>query len=362
MYCLSSIIPVQHSPPDKNTRSQRHQAVFTPTARAPLYCTPLFHQLSTNLDRGPPMEGAASCRRGGPRSRSGEADDEEGEESVEEEEPEETEVEAAPEASETPNLAPSNQPPVSQAEPNFLKMMEQMTKFMGKLTQAVAQRDTSRVPAFKTQLMDAPDSFDGTKPYKLRVFIQSCQLIFDNDPENFFSKRKKVLYSNSFLTVRAGKWIEPYLSNISNEDPFYFLNNWKLVKTQLFTLFGDPNEVRKAEQELENLRMKERGQVSLYIADLRSLMSRIGDLGKGPIFMCIEKAWHQDCWTNWLLTLETLIAFKSSWTLLWNHIVGTMRGRRKMVFIKRKSLQLVDPTLTSLPKVHLQKCLITQRT
>ncbi|MBW0574486.1 hypothetical protein O181_114201 [Austropuccinia psidii MF-1] len=119
------MIPVQHSPQAKNTRYQRNQGVLTPTARAPLDGTTSVHQLSANLDRGPPMEGAAPSRRGGPRSRLGEAEEEEGEESVEEEESEETEVAAslagAPEA---PNLALSNQPFVSQAEPNFLKMME----------------------------------------------------------------------------------------------------------------------------------------------------------------------------------------------------------------------------------------------
>ncbi|MBW0590755.1 hypothetical protein O181_130470 [Austropuccinia psidii MF-1] len=149
-------MPVQHSPPANNTRSQRHQAVLTPTARAPLDRTPSVNQLSTNLDRGPPMEGEAPSTRGGvksrrsrsfsgllggypgisqgPRSRSGEAEDEEGEESVEEEGSEETEVAAAlagaPEASEALNLAHSDQPLVSKAEPNFLKMVEQMTKFM----------------------------------------------------------------------------------------------------------------------------------------------------------------------------------------------------------------------------------------
>ncbi|MBW0522290.1 hypothetical protein O181_062005 [Austropuccinia psidii MF-1] len=125
--------------------------------------------------------------------------------------------------------------------------------------------------------MKAPDSSDGTKAYKLQGFIQYCQLIFHNDPENSFSDRKKVFYSTSFLAGRAGKWIEPYLSNISNEDPSYLLNNWQLFETQLFTLFGEINEVRKAEQELENLRMKESGQVSLHIVDFRSLISRIGD-------------------------------------------------------------------------------------
>ncbi|MBW0529868.1 hypothetical protein O181_069583 [Austropuccinia psidii MF-1] len=204
-------------------------------------------------------------------------------EPVEEEESDEAEVTNAlagvPEASEAENIAHSNQPLVSQAEPNFLKMMEQMTQFMGKLTQAVAPRHNSKAPALKTPSMKAPDSFDGTQVHKLRGFIQSCQLIFHNDPENFFSDRKKVLYSPSFLTGRAGKLIEPYLFNISNEDPSYLLNNCQLFDVQLFTLFGDPNEVRKAAQELNSLRMKESGHVSLYISDFRSSMSRIGDWG-----------------------------------------------------------------------------------
>ncbi|MBW0475557.1 hypothetical protein O181_015272 [Austropuccinia psidii MF-1] len=153
----------------------------------------------------------------GLRARLGQPEDEEGEESVKEEESDETGVattlEGVPEASEAANLAHSNQPLVSQAEPNFLKMMEQMTQFMGQITQAVSPRENSKAPAFKTPSMKAPDSFDGTQAHKLRVFIQSCQLIFHNDPANFFSDRKKVLYSTSFLTGRAGKWIKPYISN-----------------------------------------------------------------------------------------------------------------------------------------------------
>ncbi|MBW0580352.1 hypothetical protein O181_120067 [Austropuccinia psidii MF-1] len=292
-------MPVLHSPQAKNTRSQNTPAVLTPTARAPLDYTPSVHQLSANLDRGPPMEGPSPSRRGGMKSRRsrsfsgllggypgmsegarailGEVEDEEGEESGEIEVADA--LENPPEESQGSNLALSSHPLVSQADPSLLKMMEQMTQFMGQLTQAVAPRDSSKAPAFKTPSIKEPDSFDGTKAHKLGGFIQSCQLIFHNDPANFFSDRKKVLYSNSFLNGRARKWIESYLSNISNEDPSYLLNNWPLFESQLFTLFGDPNEVRKAEQELDNLRMKESGHVSLYIADFRSLMSRIGDWG-----------------------------------------------------------------------------------
>ncbi|MBW0541274.1 hypothetical protein O181_080989 [Austropuccinia psidii MF-1] len=104
--------------------------------------------------------------------------------------------------------------------------MEKMDTTMGQLSQAAAPRDNSKAPEFKTPSINAPDSFDGTQAHKLRGFIQSSQLIFHNDPENFFSERKKFLYSTPFLTGRAGKWIEPYLSNISNEDPSYLLNNW----------------------------------------------------------------------------------------------------------------------------------------
>ncbi|MBW0489447.1 hypothetical protein O181_029162 [Austropuccinia psidii MF-1] len=211
----------------------------------------------------PPRKGGVKSRRSssfsvflggytsisqGPRSRLGESEEEEGEES------EETKVEAAlsgtSEASKAQNLAHSDRSLVSQAEPNFLKMMEQMTQLMGQLTQAVDPRENSKTSKFKTPSIKAPEPFYGTQAHKLKGFIQSCPLIFHNDPANLFSDRKKVLYSTSFLTGRAGKWIEPYLSNISNEDPSYLLNDWKFFKTQLCTLFGDPNEVRKDEKRL----------------------------------------------------------------------------------------------------------------
>ncbi|MBW0533332.1 hypothetical protein O181_073047 [Austropuccinia psidii MF-1] len=89
--------------------------------------------------------------------------------------------------------------------------------------------------------MTAPKGFDGTQPFKVRSFIQSCQLIFHNDPENFSHDRKKVLYATLFLIGRAAKWVEPYLSNFTNQDPNYLLNSWELFESQLLTLFGDLN-------------------------------------------------------------------------------------------------------------------------
>ena len=59
-----------------------------------------------------------------------------------------------------------------------------------------------------------------------------------------------------------------------------YLNSWNSFESQLFTFFEDPNEVIKAEAELDSLRMKEGGHLSLYIVNLRSLVSRIEDWGE----------------------------------------------------------------------------------
>ncbi|MBW0568304.1 hypothetical protein O181_108019 [Austropuccinia psidii MF-1] len=137
--------------------------------------------------------------------------------------------------------------------------------------------------------MKAPECFDGTQTFKVRSFIQSCQLIFHNKLANFSQDRKKVLYATSFLIGRAAKWIEPYLSNLNNQDSSYLFNSWPLFESQLFTLFGNPNEVRKAEAELDGFRMKEGGNVALYIADFRSLGSRIGYWGERALIHNFRK-------------------------------------------------------------------------
>ncbi|MBW0584211.1 hypothetical protein O181_123926 [Austropuccinia psidii MF-1] len=191
-------MPIQHSPPARQKRSQaRTQAVLTPTPRAPLDGTPEFPQLRTHFGR-------------------------------------------KEKGTEGPTIAQYNHPVSHQSEPSLLAIMQQMTQIMDNLQEA-SSSEAPRPQAFKTPSMKAPECFDGTQPFKVRSFIQSCQLIFHNDPANFSQERNKVLYATSFLIGRAEKWIEPYLSNLTNQDSNYLLNYWKLFEFQLFTLFGDPN-------------------------------------------------------------------------------------------------------------------------
>ncbi|MBW0548261.1 hypothetical protein O181_087976 [Austropuccinia psidii MF-1] len=280
-------MPIQHSPPARQNRSlARDQAILTPTPRAPLDGTTAVPQLRTHFGR------SSTIQEGRKRITSKGPGEEKEKDSVEEEESDGTEGAPAPVGASQgigrPTPAQSYQAVSHQSEPSLLAIMQQMTQIIANL-QAASSSESSRPPAFKTQSMKAPECFDGTHPIKVISFIQSCQLIFHNDPENFSQERKQLLYATSFFIGRSAKWIEPYLSNLTNQDPSHLLNSWKLFESQLFTLFGDPKEVREAEAELDSLRMKEGGHVSLYIANFRSLVSRIGDWGERALINHLRK-------------------------------------------------------------------------
>ncbi|MBW0583669.1 hypothetical protein O181_123384 [Austropuccinia psidii MF-1] len=104
-------MPIQHSPPERQTRSEaRTQAVLTPTPIAPLDGTP-----------------AGSSEDG----------EEEEEDSVEEEGSDGTEAAPAPvgasQATGRPYLAQFDQPVSHQSEPSSLAIMHQMTQIMANL-------------------------------------------------------------------------------------------------------------------------------------------------------------------------------------------------------------------------------------
>ncbi|MBW0548708.1 hypothetical protein O181_088423 [Austropuccinia psidii MF-1] len=162
-----------------------------------------------------------------------------------------------------PTLAQSDQPVSHQSEPSLLAIMQKMTQIMANI-QAAPSYESSRPPAFKTTSMKAPQYFDGTQTFK----------------QTSLKTERRFFVPLHFSLAGLKKWIETYLSNLTNQDPRYLLNSRKLFEYQLFTLFGDPNEVRKAEAELDFIGMKEGGHVSLYIVDFRNLVSQIGDWGE----------------------------------------------------------------------------------
>ncbi|KAI9627638.1 hypothetical protein KEM48_012100 [Puccinia striiformis f. sp. tritici PST-130] len=123
-------------------------------------------------------------------------------------------------------------------------------------------------PAFRTPEMKKPDSFDGSSPAKLRNYLQQCKLIFRNDINSFSSDLKKTLYAAAFLTGKAFEWVQPYLEVIDDPPPNYMMNSWLMFKSQLVTLYGDPNELCATEYKLDSHTMKDGDHASNYISIL----------------------------------------------------------------------------------------------
>ncbi|MBW0587703.1 hypothetical protein O181_127418 [Austropuccinia psidii MF-1] len=218
---------IQHSPPARQTRSQaRTQAVLTPTPRAPLDGTPAVPQLRAHFGRRRTIqEGRKTAKKIKFIFRSSWRISRNFKDHFQRSWGRWCSCSCgASQGTEGPTLAQSNQPVSHQSEPSLLAIMLQITQIMANL-QAASSSEASRPPAFMTPSMKAPEFFDGTQPFKFRSFIQSCQLIFHNDLANFSQDRKKVLYATSFLIGRVTKWIEPYLSNLTNKNSHYLLNS-----------------------------------------------------------------------------------------------------------------------------------------
>ena len=78
-------------------------------------------------------------------------------------------------------------------DPTLLKILTLLTK---KIIDTPSPKPSAST-ALKTPAMKAPDPYDGYT-YKLRNFIQSCQLFFHNDEQMFSHDKKKVLYATLF--------------------------------------------------------------------------------------------------------------------------------------------------------------------
>ena len=123
--------------------------------------------------------------------------------------------------------------------------------------------------------MKAPDRFDGQDSAKLCPFLQSCKLLFENDSSQFSKDRLKVVYAATYLGGEAAIWFNPYLNILDNSDPHCILNNWDAFEQQLFSMFGDPNEVRNAKLDMDRLVMKDNHKAPTYVAKFRAIQTQI---------------------------------------------------------------------------------------
>ncbi|MBW0482412.1 hypothetical protein O181_022127 [Austropuccinia psidii MF-1] len=274
-------MPLQHSPPERQKRSQAQaQAVLTPTPRAPLDGIPEVRPLKAQLDRGPIKEGAAPSRKEGrvPRrsnsfsgvvghfpgmSRTtfrgpGEDGEQEKENSVEEEGSDGTEASPAPvgtsEGTIGPTLAQSDQPISHQTKPSLLAIMQKMTQIMANL-QAAASSEVSRPPAFKTPSMKAPECFDGTQPFKVRTWNFIPGKLRQKENNHHQEKKPEASKSNSShhqnsssssnkkKNFHSQKWDKPHSSLLNKDFKLKGSEKERRIKEGLCTYYGGKHSI-----------------------------------------------------------------------------------------------------------------------
>ena len=105
---------------------------------------------------------------------------------------------------------------------------------------------------FNTQVKQ-PDTFDGSDPKKLNNFILLCNLYFHNNPA-YSEDDAKVTFSLTLLWGTALEFFEPMLSTDQN---LSWENDWKDFICVLCNQFRSINPTADAEDNIDNLRMKD---------------------------------------------------------------------------------------------------------
>ena len=164
---------------------------------------------------------------------------------------------------------PKRQPPMSSSvlESLLTKLVEVSVK-SEEDSKPFETSSTDISGAFKGPTARAPDSFDGTKPAKLRSFLAQCRLVFLNHDKRFQQNRNKVLHAGSYLTGVVADWFEPFTRD--NGPEAIVLNDWALFQDRITTVFGDSDAEATAEHRLNTLRMANDEQVSTYITKFRT--------------------------------------------------------------------------------------------
>ena len=155
-----------------------------------------------------------------------------------------------------------------------------------------------------------PDTFDGTKPKKLRTFLVQCKLVFMDRPKAFCQDQAKVTFTQLYLKGMALEWFELDLLDSANpNDHPCWMDSWVAFIAELHSTFGPHDPVADAKHQLDHLQMKDSHHVTRYIVDFNCLASQVWGYGDGALrhyfynglldwikdkLSCIGKPWSLD--------------------------------------------------------------------
>ena len=122
-----------------------------------------------------------------------------------------------------------------------------------------------------------PDTFDGSDPRKLKAFIVSLQLNFNDRPAAFAADANKVNYAISFLFGTALHWFEPDILRPNPRNPPAWQYSYDAFLDELRTNFGPFDAIGDAKDALKHLWMRDGDQIMKYMVQFNQYASQVGD-------------------------------------------------------------------------------------
>ncbi|SJL04329.1 uncharacterized protein ARMOST_07695 [Armillaria ostoyae] len=148
--------------------------------------------------------------------------------------------------------------PGSPGRPNNLPNEQDFLREFMNLLRGVSTTLNNPRPNTVCTKVKEPDTFDGSDPWKLKAFIVSLQLNFNDRPTAFATDASKVNYTISFLSSTTLDWFEPDILRPNVQNPLAWQHSYAAFLDELRTNFGPFDAVRDAEDALEHLQMHDR--------------------------------------------------------------------------------------------------------
>jgi hypothetical protein len=138
------------------------------------------------------------------------------------------------------------------------------------MTAELRRRDT---PSKSTvSKVKEPDTFDGSDPKKLNNFILLCNLYFRNNSA-YSEDNAKVTFALTHLRGTALEFFEPMLNS---EDDLTWEDDWQEFVRMLRTQFGPIDPTADAEDNIDNLKMKDNQRILKYNIEFNRLAVQTG--------------------------------------------------------------------------------------
>jgi Domain of unknown function (DUF4939) len=118
-----------------------------------------------------------------------------------------------------------------------------------------------------------PDPFNGSDTCKLQPFLVQCQLNFCDRPDTFTSDKAKVTFALSYLKGTVLDYFEPALMDL-DKNPIWSTDYSKFT-SKLRMNFGPFNPEADAENELDQLQMKDNQKIMKYIMSVQQLAPKV---------------------------------------------------------------------------------------